>query len=54
MQALKFLRPGRVAPFTKVTWPEPGQWLESDAPPDLCRAGVHALLPDVLATWISE
>jgi hypothetical protein len=54
MQALKFLRPGRVAPFTKVTWPEPGEWLESDAPPELCRAGVHALLPDVLATWISE
>jgi hypothetical protein len=54
MQALKFLRPGRVAPFTKVTWPEPGEWLESDAPPELCRAGVHALLPDVLATWLSE
>lgn len=54
MQALKFLRPGRVAPFTKVTWPEPGEWLDSDAPPELCRAGVHALLPDVLATWISE
>ena len=54
MQALKFLRPGRVAPFTKVTWPEPGEWLESDARPELCRAGVHALLPDVLATWISE
>jgi hypothetical protein len=54
MQALKFLGPGRVAPFTKVTWPEPGEWLESDSPPELCRAGVHALLPDVLATWISE
>lgn len=54
MQALKFLRPGRVAPFTKVTWPVPGEWLESESPPELCRAGVHALLPDVLATWISE
>ena len=54
MQALKFLRPGRVAPFTKVTWPGPGEWLESESPPELCRAGVHALLPDVLATWISE
>lgn len=54
MQALKFLRPGRVAPFTKVPWPEPGEWLESDSPPELCRGGVHALLPDVLATWVAE
>jgi hypothetical protein len=54
MEALKFLRPGRVAPFTGVTWPPPGQWLASAAPPELCRAGVHALLPDVLATWIAE
>ena len=54
MQALKFLRPGRVAPFAKVTWPEPGRWLESDGRPELCRAGVHALLPEVLATWIAE
>lgn len=54
MQALKFLRPGRVAPFAQVTWPEPGAWLESGSEPELCRAGVHALLPDVLATWIAE
>jgi hypothetical protein len=37
-----------------VTWPEAGEWLESDSPPALCRAGVDALLPDVLATWIAE
>ena len=54
MEALKFLRPGRVAPFTGVTWPPPGQWLASAAPPELCRAGVHALLPDALATWTTE
>jgi hypothetical protein len=54
MEALKFLHPGRVAPFTRVTWPPPGQWLVSATPPELCRAGVHALLPDVLATWIAE
>jgi hypothetical protein len=54
MEALKFLRPGRVAPFTGVTWPPPGQWLAAAAPPELCRAGVHALLPDVLATWIAQ
>ena len=54
MDALKFLNPGRVAPFTGVSWPPPGQWLTSAAPPQLCQAGVHALLPDVLATWITE
>ncbi len=54
MRALKFLRPGRVAPFSKVTWPEPGEWLDADGRPDLCRAGVHALLPDALAPWIAE
>lgn len=54
MQALKFLRPGRVAPFSKVTWPQPGEWLQADGPSDLCRTGVHAILPDVLATWAAE
>jgi hypothetical protein len=54
MRALKFLRPGRVAPFSKVTWPQPGEWLQADGPSDLCRTGVHAILPDVLATWAAE
>ena len=54
MEALKFLRPGRVAPFTGVSWPQPVRWLTSAAPPALCRAGVHALLPSVLATWTAE
>jgi hypothetical protein len=54
MRALKFLRPGRIAPFANVVWPEPGEWLESDTPPALCRTGVHALLPAALATWIAE
>ena len=54
MEALKFLRPGRVGPFSGVTWPEPGVWLESSGAPELCRTGVHGLLPAVLATWIAE
>ena len=54
MEALKFLRRGRVAPFAGVAWPPPGEWLVSDAPSELCRHGVHGLLPDVLATWIAE
>jgi hypothetical protein len=54
MEALKFLHRGRVAPFTRVTWPPPGQWLVSAASPELCHAGVHALLADVLAVWVAE
>ena len=54
MHALKFLRPGRVGPFSKVTWPEPGRWLEAEETPELCAAGIHAFLPQVLATWIAE
>jgi hypothetical protein len=37
MEALKFFHPGRVAPFSGVTWPPPGQWLASAARPELCR-----------------
>ena len=46
--ALKFLRPGRVAPFTGAVWPEAPAWLEGNA------ARVHALLPEGLAPWITE
>jgi hypothetical protein len=54
MEAVKFLRPGRVGPFSGVTWPAPGVWLEASASPELCRAGVHAIVPAVLAIWIAE
>ena len=54
MEALKTLRPGRVAPYTGVTWPPPGDWLRADAPVSLCRSGVHALLPQALPRWILE
>jgi hypothetical protein len=54
MEALKFLRPGRVGPFSRVTWPEPGEWLEAEHRTELCRVGIHALLPDVLARWVGE
>jgi hypothetical protein len=54
MRALKFLRPGRVGPFSGVAWPGPGEWLEADEPVDLCLAGIHAFLPEVLARWVAE
>lgn len=54
MEALKTLRPGRVAPFTGITWPGPGDWIAAAAPVSLCRSGVHALLPEALPMWIAE
>lgn len=54
MEALKFLRPDRVAPFTGVLWPQPGAWLEGNGAVELCRSGIHALLPQVLPVWIAE
>jgi hypothetical protein len=54
MEALKFLRPGRVAPFSRATWPEPGEWIVAEDTPELCQGGIHALLPDVLSRWVAE
>jgi hypothetical protein len=47
---LKFLRAGRVGPFSGVVWPEPGTWLEAGEPP----GRVHAVEPAALAAWLSE
>jgi hypothetical protein len=52
--ALKFLRPGRVGPFTEVEWPSPGVWLESNGEPELCKSGIHALRPSALPMWLAE
>ena len=52
--AFKFLRPGRVAPFAAITWPEAGTWLESPGEPELCGAGVHALRASALPLWLGE
>jgi len=52
--ALKFLRPGRVGPFTGVKWPEAGRWLASNDEPQLCRSGIHALKTSSLPVWMTE
>jgi hypothetical protein len=49
--AYKFLDPGRTGPFTRVTWPEPGLWLESGRA-ELCVSGVHACRPSDLPYWL--
>jgi hypothetical protein len=54
MKALKFTRPDRVAPFTAIAWPSPGEWLTVDEAPALCRRGLHGIRTTVLPTWIAE
>ena len=53
-QALKFLRPGRTGPFSRFAWPAPGEWVDADGEAELCRTGIHAILPPVLARWVAE
>ena len=55
MEAVKFLRPGRVGPFTGFAWPESG-WVEADGEPGLCGNGIHAIPVDggSLSAWIAE
>jgi len=52
--AYKFLRPGRIGPFTHAAWPAPGTWMEAEGPPELCRSGIHAVLPAALPRWMTE
>ncbi len=53
MIAYKFLLEGRVAPFSAVTWPDPGHWIEAEtvAP---CRIGVHACRISQLPYWLRD
>jgi hypothetical protein len=50
--AYKLLEPGRVAPFSRVVWPEPSEWLEAEAV-DPCRSGIHACRADQLPPWLA-
>jgi len=47
----KVLRPGRVAPFNRLVWPEPGEWVEADGV-DPCRRGIHACRLRHLPHWL--
>jgi hypothetical protein len=52
--AYKFLRAGRMGSFTHAAWPAPGGWLEADGELELCRCGIHALLPRALPRWMTQ
>jgi len=54
MIAYKFLRAGRIGPFSAFRWPEPGVWVH--APTDLaaCKRGIHACRPGDLPWWLAD
>jgi hypothetical protein len=54
MIAHKFLRSGRIGPFSAFQWPEPGVWVH--AAPDLvaCNRGIHACRPSDLPWWLAD
>jgi hypothetical protein len=52
--AYKFLRTGRVGPFSEFRWPQSGVWVRAEGEPASCRTGVHACRVDDLPWWLGE
>jgi hypothetical protein len=52
--AYKFLRAGRIGPFSSFTWPEPGVWVRAGAATDACRRGVHACRTRDPPWWLAD
>lgn len=52
MIAYKFLRDGRVGPFSGVRWPAPGEWLHATAGGRTCEGRVHACRAEDLPEWM--
>lgn len=52
MIAYKFLRDGRVGPFSGVRWPAPGAWLHAAAGGRTCEGRIHACRAEDLAEWM--
>src|SRR5437660_664030 len=53
MIAYKFLRAGRIGPFSRFAWPEPGVWVRASAS-DRCRRGIHACRMRDLPWWLGQ
>jgi len=54
MIAYKFLRSGRIGPFSAFQWPEPGVWVHAPRNMVACRRGVHACRPRDLPWWLAD
>ena len=54
MIAYKFLRSGRIGPFSAFRWPEPGIWVRAADDVAACRRGIHACRPSDLPWWLAD
>jgi hypothetical protein len=54
MIAYKFLRTGRIGPFSGFGWPEPGVWVRADNDTARCRTGIHACRTQDLPWWLAD
>lgn len=54
MIAYKFLRAGRIGPFSGFRWPEPGRWVRVAGTVVECRRGIHACRVRDLPWWLGE
>jgi len=57
--AYKFMARGARGSVSELAWPtpaggQPGAWVQSAGPLELCRHGVHACRRDELAHWLHE
>jgi hypothetical protein len=52
--AYKFLRAGRVGPFSEFRWPEAGEWVRSASGVAACRHGIHACRLEHLPWWLTD
>ena len=53
MIAYKFLRSGRVGPFSAFQW-EPGVWVHAPGDPAACKRGIHACRVSDLPWWLAD
>ena len=54
MIAYKFLRSGRIGPFSRFHWPEPGTWVNALRDLAACTRGIHACRPGDLPWWLAD
>ena len=54
MIAYKFLRAGRIGPFSAFQWPEPGERVYAERDLAACKRGVHACRPSDLPWWLAD
>jgi hypothetical protein len=54
MIAYKFLRSGRIGPFSAFRWPEPGVWVRAARDLAACQRGIHACRTSDLPWWLAD